>query len=435
MSLRSWFSEWPSEQLAQIYSGGDLGGKKFCGHTFQLGREERCWGRIFYRLKQSSLGESSRPISIRAEGDQPFQRKSELVILKSRLSTLLVRSGIWEVLFPPRLSPRLLDWVSSFEPQAIYCQGYSLAFAWLPVMLSKHLKIPICFQLGDDWPMYLYRDSLLSLGLRPVVKRAVNELIAESSMLIANSKRMAEEYAVRYGYRFVPIMMGDRAERFQVAQPVRLHEPSIISLLYSGNLGQGRWKSLTEVCYAAEALQREGYRIGVTAFASTVPSEAINLLKSLNNLQVLPPPAHDMLPAYLKGADILVLPETFNSAMANEIRLSISTKAHLYMMSERPILVYGSPLTGIVDYARREGWASVVDHNDQLQLMAALRQLIDDPALRQRLVERGIHVALKNHSESVIRKRFLAALKNMLSSSDNLAGSTSASVNASNKNR
>ena len=35
------------------------------------------------------------------------------------------------------------------------------------------------------------------------------------------------------------------------------------------------------------------------------------------------------------------------------------------MMCERPILVYGSPKTGVVDYARTYKWAYVVDEQDK----------------------------------------------------------------------
>jgi len=63
----------------------------------------------------------------------------------------------------------------------------------------------------------------------------------------------------------------------------------------------------------------------------------------------------------LKGADILFLPETFETQKAQAIQYSISTKATFYMMSERPILVYASPITGIVEYAKRDKWAFVVD--------------------------------------------------------------------------
>jgi len=410
LSLRSWFGGWPTTRLAQIYSGADQGGDKFCAQTFQLGPPERHLGSLFFALKQSSVGQSTYPIDMRADTQRPLRRQSRMARSRSRVASTLLRSGLWELLFPPRLSERLLRWLDSFHPEVIYCQGYSLTFARLPIALSQHLGIPVCFQTGDDWPTYLYRDSVVAWAVRPSVARAVEELVRCSSARLANGDRMAAEYSARFGQPFVPMMMGDRIERFRAVEPVRLGAPGAVSVVYSGGLGQGRWQSVADLCQAAGALGKAGYNIKVTAFAPVVPREAVNLLRDTATLQVLRPPAHDALPAYLRGADILLLPETFDAAMAAEIRLSISSKAHLYMMSERPVLVYGSPVTGIVDYARRDGWAHVVDRPNPHELVTGLRRLIDDKDLRQTLVRRGVDVALRNHEETGIRQRFAATL-------------------------
>jgi hypothetical protein len=418
VSLRSWFTEWPRERLAQLYSSADLGHEKFCGYTFQIGPAERRWGRLFFKLKQSSLGESSRPVSL---PETPIETVidvlkpvNHLALMRSRLSLTLVRSGLWEILFPPRLSHRLERWVKEFNPQAIYCQGYSLAFAWLPVMLWRRFQIPVCFQTGDDWPDYLYKDSAVAWLVRPVVQRAVYDLLASATVRFANGDRMATEYQARYGCSFIPVMMGDSFERFRETQSRRVSPTDEISVVYTGNLGQGRWQSLVDLCAAGDLLRSEGYCVRITGFASTVPAEAVNILKRIADLQILPPPAHELVPAFLKGANILFLPETFDVEKAAEIRLSISTKAHLYMMSERPILVYGSSITGIVDYAKRDGWALVVDERNIHRLAEALRRLIIDIDLQKSLIKRGTEVARQNHDEVVIRRRFLTSLNQMV---------------------
>ncbi len=418
VSLRNWFADWPKDRLAQIYSGADLGGEKFCGHTFQIGPAERRWGKLFFKLKRSSLGESSRAVIVQETADDPtansLKRIDRKALARSRIALALVRSGLWEVLFPPKISPGLEQWVHEFGPQAIYCQGYSLAFTWLPVMLSRKFHVPVCFQTGDDWPESLYRDSIIAWAIRPLVKRAVYNLMTCASVRFANGDLMANEYGKRYGYPFVPIMMGDHIERFRRAIPRRVIDANKVSVVYIGNLENGRWQSLVDVCAAAHALCEEGYNVMVTAFAWTVPPEAVNVLLHIPNLQILQPPAHDLVPAYLKGADVLFLPEPFDAAQAASIHLSISTKSHLYMMSERPILVYSSPTAGVVEYAKREQWAYVVEERNQQLLTTALRQLTADSDVRQALIHRGSEVALENHDEIAIRRRFVRACQDMV---------------------
>src|SRR4030042_2960693 len=109
LSLRNWFADWPKENLAQIYSGGESGEEKFCGHIYKLGPRERKWGRLFYKLKGSSLGESSYPIILKEE-----QRKLGWInrsdLLQGWFSNILLNSGLWELIFRPILSSALQKW-------------------------------------------------------------------------------------------------------------------------------------------------------------------------------------------------------------------------------------------------------------------------------------------------------------------------------------
>lgn len=410
VSLRNWFADWPEENLAQIYSGGEVGAERFCGHNFRLKVGERRCGNLFFWLKESSLGKSSQPIILENGIREKLSQVGPLTSWKHRVGRLLMNSGVWELVFPPVLSPELIQWVQDFSPDIIYAQGYSLTFAWLPIMLQSCFGLPLCFQTGDDWPRFLYRNSMVSWVMRPIVDKAVRRLLCASSVRFSNGERMAREYLYRYGVAFEPVMMCDCLQRFREASPRRLVDEGCISIVYSGGLGHNRWMSLIDLAEATKELSDIGPRIKITAFASSVPPEGAEALVSFPNMQVCPPPTHEDVPGILKGADMLFLPETFQPAEAERIRLSISTKAHLYMMSERPVLVYGSPVAGVVDYASRSGWGYVADRRDKLLLSAAIRRLITDADLQRGLIARSLEICAQNHDASVVRERFRMAL-------------------------
>ncbi|MEO8416837.1 MAG: hypothetical protein ABI472_24445 [Ginsengibacter sp.] len=314
------------------------------------------------------------------------------------------------MIFKPVISKEMMEFVKKFDPQIIYCQGYNLTFSWLPVMIAKRFHIPVCFQTGDDWPSHLYKKSPLSYIIRPIVNKAVKSLLNISTIRFANGRLMAEDFGKRYNMSFEPLMMCDSISRFHAAPTRRVVDSDTISIVYTGNLIHGRWASIVDLCTASKQLKPDGLKIMITVYANTIPPEAVNKILKMDNLQIHSAPSHEELPSYLKGADILYLPETMDADMADEIGLSISTKAHLYMMSARPVLLYGSPITGIMKYAKEEEWACIVQEQNLTKLSEAVHKLLTDDVYKKKLVDRGLQVVLKNHQEDRVREKFLTIL-------------------------
>lgn len=413
VSIRGWFGDWPKENMAQIYSGGEVGEEVFCSYNFRLGQKERRFGKYFYKLKGSSLGQSSYPLILNKRVTK-INKHSLWSLLMNKISIFFVNTGIWELFFKPILSDEMIQFIEKFNPQIIYCQGYQLTYTWLPVMIHNKFHIPICFQTGDDWPSSLYKDSFLSIVIKPIVNRSIMTLLSCAKARLANGKLMAEVFKKRYGFYFEPLMMCDDLSRFRSALPHRVVSNDSISIVYAGGLGHKRWASIIELCKAAELLRNENYKIIVTVFATEIPHEAISILRDQNNLQILHGPSHEELPSLLKGADILYLPETFDLIVARTISLSISTKAHLYMLSEKPILMYASPITGTMNYSLEERWGYNVQEHNLTTLANAIRNLLVDEGLQIQLIERGLEVASINHDQQKIRTRFLEILNRIL---------------------
>ena len=76
------------------------------------------------------------------------------------------------------------------------------------------------------------------------------------------------------------------------------------------------------------------------------------------------------------------------------------------MFSEKPIIVYSSPITGIASYASEEQWAIVVDRRDPDVLATILEKLFKDKEERQRIIDNAKRVALQNHHLPAIQSRF-----------------------------
>lgn len=407
--VRSLFADWSKDDLAQIHTGHPIDGPLYCAHVFGLSPNERRFGRFFYRIKQSSFGESTRPLILEQSSALPqAQKVSRIQLVRGTLNKFLLNTGIWEIIFRTRISSQLVEFIQTFRPDVMYVPGYTLSYSWLSMTINRRFNIPIVFHPFDDWPNALYKHVPL---IHRIVLRTVSRLIQRSAARISFSQRMADAYHKQFGVPFEIVMNADDFDRFSAAVPQRAADPSVISIIYSGALGLKRWQALCDLSDAAAALEAEGIRIQVTAYASSIPFEAVEAVNERHNLRILPPLAHERVPEYLKGADILFLPESFDPNLIENLRYSISTKAQLYMMSQQPVLVYGPSEAGIVDYAQRDQWAYVVSKRDQTALMNALRTLISDQALRERLIKTGVEVAARNHDQRIVRGRFMKIMQ------------------------
>jgi len=369
-----------------------------------LAEGDRYFGRLYFALKNNITSPSGLVNLTEGKSSTKEIKISKFAQIKNKIVQFFYYSGFWEIIFAPRLARNLIDWINEVKPDVIYCQGFQLSFCWLPLMIHKRFSIPIVFHTSDDWPNNLYRnDPLMHL----LVKYVAKTLIRTSSKSIAFSPPMADSYKKQFNKDFEIIMNCDSYERFSRVKPKRITEDGEISVIYMGGLGQERWKSIVEFCKTVEEKLSKKYSIVITAYASNLPIEAIDELMTRPNLRILSPLSHSEVPEILKGGDILLLPETFDKKLATDIKFSISTKAHLYMMSEKPILVYGSPLTGIVNYAKKDQWAYVVDQQNKELLAKAVEELICDIDLRTKLIETGKRIALENHDIDKTSARLL----------------------------
>lgn len=102
-----------------------------------------------------------------------------------------------------------------------------------------------------------------------------------------------------------------------------------------------------------------------------------------------------------READLLYLPLAFDTPWQDEIRTVFPTKAVEYLVSGTPILLHAPAHCYTVQDARRFGWAHVVDTLDQAAIESAIRRLLDDAGMREKLVEGARAAADSRDAEKV----------------------------------
>lgn len=407
--LRNLFGAWPRQNLAQVYSGGDNGDQGRFGHQYRLDAGERRFGRLYYRLKAESPAAApwTSPAARVPTGAQPARLR-----LRAWVRRLAVDTGLYEELFPVRLSAALQDFVAAFAPQAILAQGYSLSFARLALLLADHCRVPLVYYPTDDWADSLYHPAtsparLLSWLPRRDTLRCARRLAQQATVRLAFNPYMREEYGRRYDRDFTVLMHGDDSDRFARLAPRRAVADAHPLIVCTGDFDIYRWDLLADMNRACDLLAEWGLKPCIAVFPVNYSPALVAQAAAFRWVRLAPCPAHDELVAFLRGADLLFLAERFGGDVW-QIRLSVSSKAHLFMYAQRPALVYSDPAAGVLRYAREGGWAATVDRRDPQELARAVRQLVEDPAVGEAFVRRARETAAANHDLHAIQRRFLA---------------------------
>lgn len=402
--IRTQFGEWPKDHLAQIHAMGNAAGHgELCGSYYRLQACDRFLGGLFRKLRRGvfemvAADEAKRRIIATPEGVLGRWGK----VVKKRIGDWLIGSGLWEVVFRVLMSKPMARFIEEFKPDLVYCQGYSLGFATLPLLIKKRFKIPICFQTTDDWPRYTYRSSPISCLLR----RKARKLMIEAKVRMAFGEKMRRLYEHRYDVRFEATYHLDDPNRFPKESKFGT-EP--IQIVYTGSIGLRRYEAVQDLLQAVRSLQDHGRPIQIELYCSGLPKDTPRELYDAPEVKFLPLPTHDELPIVLASASVLFLPESFSVA-PELIEHAISTKAHLYMMSSRPILVYGPAYSGTVEYAVEAGWAAVLAERNHDRLKELLWKLLHDRAWNAELSRKARVCAQKNHDLITGRERFCKLL-------------------------
>ena len=302
-------------------------------------------------------------------------------------------------------------WCEDFKPDVIFARpldrpSFSI---WLPLRLSRVLKVPLVTYVLDDWPMRHEYDPValrkefwkISLG------KQLRVLFQSAAINIGISSEMCEIFEQRYKSPFVVFHnCVDLSDWENV--PKNYSAGDIFTILYLGTVSKDKeLYSLIDIRDAVISLHQKGFPVRLVIYGPDLYRQTV-----ADYLEYPPVVIHggffppEQKQKILTQADLLLLPINFDPKSQAYIGYSFQTKVPEYMASGTPTLVYGPPSNPNVSYAKREGWAAVVDQPDKHLLIKMLVQLISDQDLRTGLGIQARRLAFKHHDATIIRQLF-----------------------------
>ena len=112
-------------------------------------------------------------------------------------------------------------------------------------------------------------------------------------------------------------------------------------------------------------------------------------------------------------ADVLFLGLSLRSDYPAVVRTATPARFVEYMASGRPMLVHAPRGSHVAEYARREGFAEVVDVPEEEALLRGLQNVLGDEELSRQRAARARGIAEQRHDASNVRAQFARMLREL----------------------
>lgn len=216
------------------------------------------------------------------------------------------------------------------------------------------------------------------------------------------------------------ILRDDLRERFGI-EPVLIHnsldispykangcppataQTNEIKIVYTGDVYEAHYDAFRNLMAALELLGRPEIKLHLYTDRPLEELAAYGISGPIVRHSQRSP---DDMPHIQRGADMLFLPLAFHSPYPNLVRTSATTKLGEYLAARRPVIVHAPPDCFPSTYFRQHECGVVVDHLDPSLLARRISEVLDDVAMKERLVARAWAQAQKDFDIGVARATF-----------------------------
>lgn len=190
---------------------------------------------------------------------------------------------------------------------------------------------------------------------------------------------------------------------FSGETPVKGTSNNPLQIVYTGNVGNNRWKSLAMIANVLERINCEGQKAQLRIYTATpLTGEMKTALGKGEDSIIMGSVPANKIPEIQKNADVLVHVEAFDSKNKFAVCQSFSTKIVDYLAKGACILAVGPRDIASIDYFIRND-AGLVASNEN-EVMDHLMRIITDSQIINKIGAKAFESGKRNHNKEKIEK-------------------------------
>jgi len=272
-------------------------------------------------------------------------------------------------------------------------------------IISKLTGVPYFLFTGDIY----VGNSLDSPVLELLGRIFERPLFRAASTLILNNLAGERFYRRRYGNTIKCAILHNAvpASVYQSKRtPYNPVEP--YRIVFTGTVYWAQERSLLNLVSAIDELRDLPLQLDLyVPYADETFKRTVG---GRPNIHLLPAAPQAEMPEIQCDATILFIPLAWHSKSPYLVASVTPGKLSEYLASGRPILIHVPPYTYMAEYARRNGFALVVDEEDKGKLKDGIRKLLFDLDYSRKVVENALKTFERDHDALANAKRLIRIL-------------------------
>lgn len=362
----------------------------------RLLRQTDCAGQVVDARKDKDEGENSRLVT--------FARKKRYTVF------FWVQALVWKL--PFWKSNALNAFLDACKPDVLFTVlSDSVVLNNLICYIQQYTKKPLVvyawdnnytLKMGAVSPLYRFNRLINRIYMRKTVKKA--------KQLYVISEIQKQDYEKAFG---VPCKILTKSADFSKEAPVKEKYNTPLQLVFTGNIGTNRWKSLAMIAEALEQINQNGVCAQLRIYTATPLTAKMEkaLQKGASSFIMGSIPASEV-PKTQADADILVHVEATDLTNKLAVRQSFSTKLVDYFKAARPILAVGPRDVASIDHLIRNDCALTGETVEEVK--QALLSVLDNPDKLNDLSRKAYACGKKNHNKEKMQQMLQADLSKIV---------------------
>ncbi len=404
-SFSNIFEGIPDVSFANIYCRHGMPNNQFNMKCFQITEKKLIRNLLNRQIPAGEAVEKASSPSMVNEAVTGFrygQKKRWQILFWFR--DLIWRFGRWN-------SPKLRTFLDENKPDLIFQPIYYSSYLnRIALFIKKYTNAPMVGYISDDcYTLRQFRFSPLYWIDRLLKRRYVKRVIDKCKILYVISEIQKKEYENIFK---IPCKVLTKMVFFNSVAPQWSFNTENLQLLFAGNIGTERWKSLEALGKAIERLNKEGYKCHLDIYTPTPLSGKIKRVLIRSNVSVYPPMSYSKIQLLQQAADIQVHVEGLSLSSRLEVRQSFSTKLVDLFALGKPIFAIGPSDVASISHLLKNDAAIVA--SDENMIYEKLKNVFIHPKLLQEYGHKAYECGQRNHNRKVMQSELVNDLHHIL---------------------